>query len=200
MIKISRYILLFILFFSSQLICLAQTSITTSTTIDQAWINNHSSSLPFLLGAGVTITLSENLIFNAVNMYFSIQGANVTIDGNGKTITISNITNFLGLVNNGQSSVAGFQNSIVKNLGVVSNNSSLISYAGWIGQPGYGVGGVTFSISNCYSTGDMKNIYTGGILGNCSMTGTISNCYSLGNLSVINSAGIALYFCSKSKI
>ncbi|MBG7610982.1 hypothetical protein IU405_01830 [Polaribacter sp. BAL334] len=170
------------------------TIITTNTTIDQIWIDNHINNLPILLNANVTITIAENLIFNDANMYFAIRGTGVTIEGNGKTITLNGITNYSGLVNNGdylgQSGIAGYAGSVVRNIGVISNNSSLKEYCGWIGQRSYG-NGAGFSITNCYSTGDMTNTRSGGILGNAFMNGTISNCYSLGNISGESAAGIA---------
>jgi hypothetical protein len=84
---------------------------------------------------------------------------------------------------------SSFSNSIVKNIGVLSNNSSLNEYCGWIGQQGYG-NGAGFSITYCYSNGIMTNDVTGGILGQAYMNGTISNCYSLGNISGSSAAGI----------
>lgn len=170
------------------------TLITSNTTIDQTWINNHINNLPILLDSNVTITIAEDLTFNDANMYFAIRSTGVTIDGNGKTISLSNITNYRGLVNNGdylgQSGIGGYSGSVVKSIGVISDNSTLKEYCGWIGQQSYG-NGAGFSITNCYSTGDMINDGSGGILGNAFMNGTISNCYSLGNISGDYSAGIA---------
>ena len=175
-----------------RLIALA-TVVTTNTTIDQAWINSHLNNLPILLGNNVTITISENLIFNDASLYFAIRSTGVTLDGNGKTITISNISNYWGLVNNGNylgQNAGANAGSVVEKVGVISSNSTLKEYCGWIGQSGYG-NGEGFSITNCYSTGNMENNGTGGILGSAYMNGTITNCYSLGNMSGASSAGIA---------
>jgi hypothetical protein len=169
------------------------TVITSNTTIDQTWINNYANNLPILLNSNVTITIAENLTFNDANMYFAIRGTGVTIDGNGKTITLSSITNYRGVVNNGNylgANVSAYTGSVVKSIGVISNSSTLKEYCGWIGQQGYG-NGAGFSITNCYSTGDMVNDGSGGILGSAFMNGTISNCYSLGDISGNYSAGIA---------
>lgn len=170
------------------------TLITSNTTIDQTWISNHINNLPILLDSNVTITIAEDLTFNDANMYFAIRNTGVTIDGNGKTISLNNITNYSGLVNNGdylgQYGIGGYPGSIVKSIGVISNNSTLKEYCGWIGQKSYG-NGAGFSITNCYSTGNMINNGSGGILGNAFMNGTISNCYSLGNISGNYAAGIA---------
>lgn len=189
--KIIKYLLLTVFSFLTHVIN-AATIITSDTSIDQAWINSNSSNLPIEINANVTITIIENLTFNDVNMYFAILGTGVTIDGNGKTITIANVTNYMGVVNNGNylgANLGALSGSIVKSIGVISSNSTLKSSCGWIGQQGYG-NGAGFSITNCYSTGDMINSGSGGILGQAFMNGTVSNCYSLGNISGTNAAGI----------
>jgi hypothetical protein len=173
------------------LIALA-TLITSNTSIDQAWINKRVYNLPILLDANVTITISEDLTFTNANCYFAVRATGVTFDGNFKKITIKDITNYRGLVNNGNylgNNVSAISGSIVKNIGVLSNNSSLNEYCGWIGQQGYG-NGEGFSITYCYSNGNMINDGTGGILGQAFMNGTISNCYSLGSISGNYTAGI----------
>jgi hypothetical protein len=173
------------------LIALA-TLITSNTSIDQAWINKRVYNLPILLDANVTITISEDLTFTNANCYFAVRATGVTFDGNFKKITIKDITNYRGMVNNGNylgNNVAAISGSIVKNIGVLSNNSSLKEYCGWIGQQGYG-NGAGFSITYCYSNGNMTNDGTGGILGQAYMNGTISNSYSLGNISGSRAAGI----------
>jgi hypothetical protein len=173
------------------LIALA-TIVSTNTSIDQAWIDKHVYNLPILLDENVTLTISEDLTFTNANCYFAVRATGVTFDGNFKKITIKDIVNYRGLVNNGNylgNNVAAISGSIVKNIGVLSNNSSLKEYCGWIGQQGYG-NGEGFSITYCYSNGNMINDGTGGILGQAFMNGTISNCYSLGNISGNNTAGI----------
>jgi hypothetical protein len=173
------------------LIALA-TLITSNTSIDQAWINKRVYNLPILLDANVTVTILEDLTFTDANCYFAVRATGVTFDGNFKKITIKDITNYRGLVNNGNylgNNVAAISGSIVKNIGVLSNNSSLKAYCGWIGQQGYG-NGAGFSITYCYSNGNMTNDGSGGILGQAFMNGTISNSYSLGNISGSYSAGI----------
>lgn len=189
--KISKFLLLIVFIFFTNVIK-AATIITSNTSIDQAWINSNSSNLPIELNANVTITILENLTFNDVNMYFAIRGTDVTIDGNGKTITINNVTDYMGFVNNGNYlgiNASAFLGSVVKSIGIISIGSTLKLSCGWIGQQGYG-NGKGFSITNCYSTGDMINTGTGGILGKAYMNGTVSNCYSLGNISGTNAAGI----------
>ena len=187
-----KYRLLLLFIFISQQTCFAQTIISSNTTINQSWIDNHVNNLPIVLNDNVTITIEENLVFSNANLYFAILGTGVTIDGNGKTITLSNLTNYLGLVNNGDylgQNLSAYADSIVGNIGVISNNSTLNEYSGWIGQRGYG-NGAGFAISNCYSTGNMTNDGSGGILGQAIMNGTISNCYSLGEISGNYCAGI----------
>lgn len=176
------------------------TLITSNTSIDQIWIDKHINNLPILLDINVTLTIAENLIFTDPNMYFAFRGTGVTFDGNGKTISINNINSYRGLVNNGNyldANVSAFDGSTLKNIGVISNGSTLKSNCGWIGQQGYG-NGAAFSISNSYSTGDMVNVGSGGILGNAFMNGIISNCYSLGAISGESTAGIASTYNSQA--
>ena len=191
-----KYILLLLVFIGTLKQSIAQTTITSSVTLTQTVLNGYT--WPVTINGGsdgspVIVTLGEDVTLTNSQNYFVINSEYVTIDGNGKKITLSNITNYRGLVANGNypenSWSSSFSNSIVKNIGVLSNNSSLNEYCGWIGQQGYG-NGAGFSITNCYSNGEMTNDGSGGILGQAYMNGTISNCYSLGNISGNYTAGI----------
>lgn len=191
-----KYILLLLVFIGTLKQSIAQTTISSSVTLTQTVLNGYSWPVTInggSVGSPVIVTLGEDVTLSNVQNYFVINGEYVTIDGNGKTIILSNITNYRGLVNNGNylgnTWSAAFPNTIVKNIGVLSNNSSLNEYCGWIGQQGYG-NGAGFSITNCYSNGEMTNDGSGGILGQAYMNGTISNCYSLGNISGNYTAGI----------
>ena len=172
------------------------TTISSSVTLTQSVLDSYSWPVTInggTSGSPLIVTLGEDVTLTNSQNYFVINGEYVTIDGNGKKITLSNITNYRGLVANGNypenSWSSSFSNSIIKNIGVLSNNSSLKEYCGWIGQQGYG-NGAGFSITYCYSNGNMTNDGSGGILGQAFMNGTISNCYSLGNISGNNTAGI----------
>jgi hypothetical protein len=191
-----KYILLLLVFLGTLKQSNAQSTISSSVTLTQSILNGYT--WPVTINAGseespLVVTLGEDVtLSNALN-YFVINGEYVTIDGNGKNITLSNITNYRGLVANGNYPVgswsSSFSNSIVKNIGVLSNNSSLNEYCGWIGQQGYG-NGASYSITYCYSNGNMTNTGSGGILGQAYTNGTISNSYSLGNISGSGAAGI----------
>jgi len=184
----SKYLALFLLtlLFSGKLI--AQTTITSSITIDQAWVNTKPT--PWTISGTVTVTFGENFTITNTNQYFIISGTNVIIiDGAGKTATISGVTNYKGLVD---ASASNASNSQIKNIGVLTQgNSTLegdvtfgINGGGWISQASNRA-----NISNCYSTGAISSA-CGGIVGQSNM-GSISNCYSTGAISGFGSGGIA---------
>jgi hypothetical protein len=201
----------FLLFFVMSLfsICLqAQTTISTSATITQSDINGFS--WPVIINSGsssspVVVTLAEDLTISDPNQYFVIESEYVEFNGNNYIITLDNTNGYPGLLQNGTSSLIGYDNVTINNVHVVSNGSSLIDYGGWIGQSYFGAsvanvsinncsssgyisyagGGITGEHSNvaadhCHSTGNMSDA-AGGIYGESS-NGIATNCYSLGNI------------------
>jgi len=186
----SKYLALFLLtlLFSGKLI--AQTTITSSITIDQAWVNTKPT--PWTISGTVTVTFGENFTITNTNQYFIISGTNVIIiDGAGKTATISGVTNYKGLVDASASNASTAQ---IKNIGVLTQgNSTLegnvissIKGGGWISQASNRA-----NISNCYSTGAISSA-CGGIVGESNI-GSIINCYTTGAISGVASGGIAGY-------
>jgi len=148
----------------------------------------------------LTIKFNTNIVFNSTygstNGYFIMGSNNITIDGNNKEININNITDYLGLFQNGTISTTSSNPSKISitigNLGVtVTGLSSLIAsnpYGGWICQGYFGsyapTGNIT--VNYCYSNGPI-NDYGGGIFGNnvgnhSSATIKANNCYSTGSI------------------
>ena len=160
------------------------TIISSNETITQDWITNHPAPWE-IQGDGVIVTFGENLNLNNSNHYFVINGTNVTIDGANKIVTLNGISNFSGLVNATSSDASS---ALIKNIGVETTpGTSLTTNSGYIS------GGFNRAeIRNCYSTGVISGIGTGGIVGIGSY-GNISNCFSTGDISDINSGGIASY-------
>jgi hypothetical protein len=146
-------------------------------------INNYS--WPLKIYDKTTVTFAENLVFNSPNHYFIISGSNVKINGQNHNVTIDNITNYNGLIQNGTEYENGYENIEIQNIGILSNNSSLATNNGWICQNYFGNRILTnITISNCYSTGDIT-YNGGGICGfgfgyNMSGTAIIQNCFSSG--------------------
>jgi len=162
----------------------SQTPITSSITITQSWVDDAiNNTRPWTIsGSNITVTFTGNLELTTADQYFIITGTNVTIDGAGKTATISGVTDYPGLVDASNTDAT----SLIKNIGVVTQSSSTLSdFKGWISQNLNKA-----NISNCYSTGAISGLNAGGIVGYIN-SGNISNCFSTGNISGENAGGIS---------
>ena len=121
----------------------------------------------------------------------------ISYDGNNHTITIRNVSNFVGLFGD-------TANATVSNLVVEADNSTAADYAGWLagddngstftkvvvnapisiyggGIVGFGVDGTTISSST--STGAIDD-YGGGLVGAMSANVTINNSFSTGSIGM----------------
>ena len=178
------------------------TTINVSTTLTQVAVDSYNWPVTIQGGTSsspVVITFSENLTLNASNKYFIIGSEYITIEGNYKTVTISGVSNYPGLIRNGTSSLNGYSNNTIQNIGVItSGNSTLVDNSGWLCQNYYSNNSINNLIQNSYSTGNITNNYTGGIFGNAFCyygNSTVINCYSTGNISGIASGGICSTNC-----
>jgi hypothetical protein len=189
----------------------------SNNNIDWTEIVNYPISItninPLLTNI-LTVKFNSNIIFNNtiadINGYFIISSDYITFDGINNIVIIDNITNYLGLLQNGTSSstisTPSYKNILIKNIGIITkNNSTLIDGGGWICQKYFCayltvqsnlITGV-ISIYNCYSNGLISN-NSGGIIGsnlgyNAKIVrgnnGYINayNCYSTGN--ILNNGG-----------
>lgn len=148
-----------------------------------------------------TYELSENLTITD-NSYFIFSQPNITFDGCGNTITISNVTEFDGLFQNGEKTSSnytnGFNNITIQNLNIVSNGSTLNESAGWLCRKHFGENRITLNINcriiNCSSTGNINARYAGGLIGsnaaNMWSSMEVIKCYSTGIISGIGAGGI----------
>ena len=165
-----------------------QTTITSDVTINQNWISAHPIGPWEISTSSVTVTFGTNLVLDDASQYFIITGSNVTIDGAGKTATISGVTDYPGLVD---ASDPNAISAIIKNIGVLTNNSSLSSNTGFISKSNNKA-----TISNCFSTGEISgrsgNAGSSGIAGTYNF-GTINNCYSTGDITGEGSGGITSF-------
>lgn len=169
--------------------------IDSDTTITQAVADSYTC--PVTVNAGVSVTLGENLSFDSVSNYFVIGGNGVTINGNNKIVTINNISNYSGLIQNGTIESNGYSNTTIKNIGVeTTGTTTLADGGGWICQSNFGKGVLNCIVYNCYSTGTIS-LNAGGICGshsgNTSGSCIIYNCYSNGLISGNNAGGICGY-------
>jgi len=181
------------------------TTLTTNTTLTQSLVNSYT--WPVSINANVTITLGENIIFNILDHYFIIEGNNIVFNGNNNTITINGVIGYYGVFSPTISMIglqpsSYIQNTTIKNLGVLtSNNSTLDNLGGWICQGNFGFSNLNISIINCYSTGEIGGMNSGGIVGyNCAYGGTlnIENCFTTGNITGKYAGGIIGSDCCSS--
>lgn len=183
--QLLKYILLLLVFLGALQQSIADTStISSSVTLTQTALNEYTWPVSITggsAGSPIIVSLAENVILSHASNYFIIKGDYVTFQGNNYTITLSGVTNYSGLFNNGGPSVNGFNHLSIQNLGVLAVNSTTIGpRQGWIGQPYFSKNATNNLISNCYSTGSISS-EGGGILGSNS-SGTVINCYSTGTI------------------
>lgn len=174
------------------------TTITTSITFTNNIVSNYewpvtinSANLP------ITITFGDDITIDTFSKYFIINSSNITINGNGQLVKINNVIDYPGLFQNGTLNSDGYSNTIIKNIGIQSLNSSTLSATnGWIGQIYWAKNTSGCIINTCYSTGNLTNSQCGGICGNYSY-GTIINCYSTGTIGIsTKSSGICSDNCN----
>jgi hypothetical protein len=184
-------------------------TISTSTIITQALIDSYTFPVRInggTIGNPVVITFNENLIIGpsvGSNGYFILESDYITIHGNDKTVTINDVLNYPGLIQNGTKTIVAQTNISIQNIGILSNGfTTLRDESGWLCQQYYGylIDSGTLTIANCYSTGTISGTYCGGICGphyGKSVIGgkfIIENCYSTGTISGNYSGGICGYY------
>ena len=188
----------------------------SSTKIDGSWnaivwpltiINDDPDNSILTLQLTTDITFSTSV--GGANGYVIIGSVNVVVDGlpsgstQQKVVTINGISNYPGLVKYILSSPypLSTSNIIIQNIGVVPGTtpSTLAQGGGWICQQYFGrnVSFGTMKVLNCYSTGVIGALESGGIFGSLSgyqaSGNTIiyaENCYSEGAISGSKSGGI----------
>lgn len=133
-------------------------------------VTNTDTSLGIL-----KVLFTTDVIINNSNFYYicasdKIQFGSTLLndDGSIPNITITDVSDYLGFIQNGTDSVDGYNYIYVFNLEVSSSNSNLISGegpgGGWIGQQYYGKNSAYNYIVNCHSSGDIPSL-CGGIIG-----------------------------------
>jgi hypothetical protein len=155
-------------------------TLTQSILDGYSWpvtINGGTSGSPLIVTLGEDVTLSNEL------NYFIINGDYVTFEGNNKTITLSGVSSYLGLINNGNYTANGFNNLTIQNLGVLSNNSSCVNQTGWIGQINFSKNASYNLFTFCYSNGPISS-NGGGIVGISAKNCIATNCYSTGTTDI----------------
>jgi hypothetical protein len=147
----------------------------------------------------LVVTFLTNITISHANNYFIIGSHYVSVDGGNKTVTVSGVTDYPGLIQNGVPNVAnGFSNITVTNINTqITGTTTLAFRAGYICQSYFctGSSGIN-TISNCTNIGPVSANDAGGIAGYAfaqasSGTNTISNCTNSGPVSGGSAGGIA---------
>lgn len=171
--------------------------------IDQLSIN----TLSWPLKINQSINITSPIILTSEQHYFIVDASNLIIHGNNHIISLVNINNYPGLIQNGtNNSSINYDNITIKNIQVVNISSTLQENAGYIGQSYFGhnksfnTNYRSCKIYYCNSKGNVPN-YGGGIIGsNCASYGgkvDISYSYSRGDIGE-NAGGIIGYYCGKA--
>lgn len=175
---------------------MATNTISSSITVSNAELNNSLLySWPIYINGGTfenptVVTFGDDITLDNVNKYFIIDSDYIRIDGNNFEVTIVNVSNWYGLIQNGNSVInnnSTHGNVSIKNINIgTSGTSSLSNGSGWICQMFYGGYKSQNEIINCSSSGNIQ-ISGGGIIGQKSggYGGhlIIKNCYSTGNIT-----------------
>ena len=164
-----------------------------SNSTSGAWTN--ITSFPVTIvnsnpvqGNILTISIITNITIILATGYFICGSSYITFDGTGKIITIANVSNYLGLIQNGTNLANGYSNVTVQNINsAISGSSTLATSGGWICQSYFGKGVNNILIDNCSNSGTVNRNFSGGIGGEyVANNGTIiiSNCSNSGLISI----------------
>ena len=134
-------------------------------------------------GVGYFVCASEYIQFGSRTL--EVDPTNITLNSRTRpSITIDGITNYPGLVQNGNSSLNGYNNIFLSNLEIhASGGTTLANSAGWFGQAYFGRATASSSniVFNCRSTGNISDA-GGGIIGQYSGPVKAVNCCSEGQI------------------
>lgn len=123
-------------------------------------------------GSTFSIFFTTDITLTTPNDYFEIASDNIQIgsgnyreDGTIPIITIDSVSNYPGLVKNGERYVNGYNSIEIRTLQIViSGSSTLLTGGGWFGQFGYSYGAINNLINNCSTTAPIP-ASCGGIVG-----------------------------------
>jgi hypothetical protein len=178
--------------------------LTSDTNITSSTLSNYL--FPISVGAGTTLSFGSDISLSSASQIIQIGGANVTIDGGSYNVTIGNVVNYPGLIQNGgvtknmnlnaESPLfinSAYGNVTIKNINMKSfGNTKLAQHGGWIGQQYFGTNAGNITIQNCINYAPIDNSFGAGIVGsyaaNYGGNVTIDKCFNYGNVNA-NYAG-----------
>lgn len=155
-------------------------------------INNTTPSsgyLKVIFRNDIIFTTSINQHFICGSEYIQFGDTSLRPNGERAKITVSGISNYPGLIKNGDTDVSGNNNIRVFNISVLSiNGSTLAEESGWVGQRWFGNRATNNVFINCFSDGTILD-NGGGIVGlsasrnsNGLNTFRVLGCGSIGNI------------------
>jgi hypothetical protein len=170
----------------------------TNYTQITAWPVTIQNGTPASL---LEVLFTTDMLFTQATQYFScgsdnIQFGSKTLKSGGTRpiITIEGVTNYPGLIQNGDDSGNDGHNKIyVCNLEVHSSGSSLKTEGGWIGQGFFSRNAIDNYIVNCFSNG-IISLSSGGIVGTYAASAggilSIIGCETIGEINGNSAGGI----------
>jgi hypothetical protein len=167
---------------NTHFLLLTGTTITSSTNIDQSYIDSNPG--PYTIQGGtetnpIRIEIVGSLKITSIDTYFIIDSDYITINCDptkGYVININNVLLFKGLVSNLKNS-----NITINGLTIKGTNSTLNDSAGWIVCSEFGIGCTNNKITSCSSYLPIGGRRCGGIVGrNC--TADITSCINYGDI------------------
>ena len=85
------------------------------------------------------VIATQSLTISTSTSYFIVGSTYITFDGSGNTITMSNLSNYPGLIQNGTNVAVGKANIIVQNFNIVGSGSTETNLSGgWLCQSYFG--------------------------------------------------------------
>jgi hypothetical protein len=137
---------------------LATNTISSSITVTNTDLNNSSMyTWPITINEGtsispIVVTFGDDITLNSSSQYFIIGSEYITLDGGNNTVTISGVTNYPGLVQNGTGGANGKSNITIQNINMGTLNGSTIAFGkGWVCQNYFGKTSSNILITNCHS-------------------------------------------------
>ena len=170
--------------------------------------NTPTSGNALTISFYTNLTISNTTVGTGTNGYFITGTDYITYEGTIKTITISGVTEYLGLIQNGTSVSNGKHAVTVQNINTALSasstlNGSALTKGGWLCQAYFGynidsiLGRIPITIYNCTNSANINNSTSGtgngGIIGGNSFInglGNISNCSNSGQIISGSSGGI----------
>lgn len=170
--KIAQSILLFTVIALTNAVKAQDSDINSIGTLLQIYSGGTS-------GSPVTLTIDADITVSDALHFMTLTDSYINIEGNGFTITISNVSGYPGLF---KVPIDGsLTNITISNLTIAVDNSTLVYGGGWITQTNFS----NAVIDNCSSNGDIS-LYSGGIVGRYGTDITVKNSFATGAIDAFS--------------